>query len=540
MSVARMHLPDYIRIKELLARARSLADAAEAHGTLAGCLCGAAGYGFEDWLREILPEGRAEAGAVASLRELYTGTVQALLEPDMEFELLLPGDEESIDARTAALAEWCQGFLYGLGAVGIPDAAGLPGEAGEIVRDFAEPQAVAVLVPGRPQAEYILFVRERDRVRETWDGRRAGPAGAARDYGADDAFPIGDIDEILPGLLENRTSVFYTMGVYADFDQRVVGWVNGLRTQARNGRHPPQEFVALDHVLHDMRLYKSRGELELLRASARIAAQARQLAMRFCRPGATAYQVMAELLHEFRGHNADTACHPIVGGGRNSCILHYRDNNQPLADRDLLLVDAGCELECYASDITRTFPVNGRFTPEQRAVYEVVLEANRAAIARVRAGNHWNDPHEAAVRVITQGLVKLRLLEGRIATLIKSGAYRRFFMHRTGHWLGLDVHDVGDYKVGDEWRVLEPGMAMTVEPGVYLPAGARGVPRRFRNIGIRIEDDVVVTRGGAEVLTARAPKDADEVEGLMARGSARAQAHDAASCRAAPRGRRPG
>ena len=383
---------------------------------------------------------------------------------------------------------------------------------------FGEPEAVAVLVPGRPHAEYILFVRERDPTRETWDGRRAGPAGAARDYGADDAFPITDMDEILPGLLENRTSVFHTMGVYADFDQRVVGWVNGLRTQARNGRHPPQEFVALDHVLHDMRLYKSRHELALLRASARIATQAHQRAMRFCRPGATEYQVMAELLHEFRRHNADTAYHPIVGGGRNSCILHYRENSQPLVDGDLLLVDAGCELECYASDVTRTFPVNGRFTPEQRAVYEVVLEANRAAIERVRPGNHWNEPHQAAVRVITQGLVKLGLLKGRVAALIRSGAYRRFFMHRTGHWLGLDVHDVGDYKVGDEWRVLEPGMVMTVEPGIYLPAGARGVPKRFRNIGIRIEDDVVVTRRAAEVLTARAPKDADQIEALMGRG----------------------
>jgi len=385
---------------------------------------------------------------------------------------------------------------------------------------FGEPEAVAVLVPGRPHAEYILFVRERDPTRETWDGRRAGPAGAARDYGADDAFPITDIDEILPGLLENRTRVLYTMGAYADFDQRVIGWVNGLRTQARNGRHPPQEFAALDHVLHDMRLYKSRHELTLLRSSARIAARAHQRAMRFCRPGATEYQVMAELLHEFRRHNADTAYHPIVGGGRNSCILHYRENNQPLADGDLLLVDAGCELECYASDITRTFPVNGRFTPEQRAVYEVVLEANRAAIERVRPGNHWNEPHEAAVRVITQGLVKLGLLAGRVAALIRSGAYRRFFMHRTGHWLGLDVHDVGDYKVGDEWRVLEPGMVMTIEPGIYLPAGARGVPKRFRNIGIRIEDDVVVTRREAEVLTARAPKDADQIEALMARGAA--------------------
>src|SRR5256885_973973 len=359
---------------------------------------------------------------------------------------------------------------------------------------FGEPEAVAVLVPGRPQAEYILFVREHDRVRETWDGRRAGPAGAARDYGADDAFPMGDIDEILPGLLETRTSVFYTMGVYADFDQRVVGWVNGLRTQARNGRHPPQEFVALDHVLHDMRLYKSRHELALLRASARIAAQAHQRAMRFCRPGATEYQVMAELLHEFRRHNADTAYHPIVGGGRNSCILHYRENNQPLADGDLLLVDAGCELECYASDITRTFPANGRFTPEQRAVYEVVLEANQAAIARARCGNHWNEPHETAVRVITQGLVKLGLLKGRVAALIRSGAYRRFFMHRTGHWLGLDVHDVGDYKVGDEWRGLRPGRGVGNPPGGYFPPRARRGPPRLPHIRIPPAEEVVVAR----------------------------------------------
>ena len=383
---------------------------------------------------------------------------------------------------------------------------------------FGEPEGVAVLVPGRAQAEYILFVRERDAAREAWDGRRAGPTGAKREHGADDAFPIGDIDEILPGLMENRARVFYTMGVYADFDQRVLGWVNGLRTQAKNGRHPPQELVALDHVLHDLRLYKSGRELELMRTAARIAARAHVRAMRFCRPGATEYQVMAELLHEFRRHNADVAYPPIVGGGANSCTLHYRANAAPLASGDLLLLDAGCEYESYASDITRTFPVNGRFSPAQRAVYEVVLEANRAAIAKVRPGNHWNEPHEAAVRAITQGLVHLKLLRGRVPALIKSGAYRRFFMHRTGHWLGLDVHDVGDYKIGDEWRVLEPGMVLTIEPGLYLPAGARGVPKRFRNIGIRIEDDVLVTKRGAEVLSARAPKDPDQIEALMAGG----------------------
>ena len=383
---------------------------------------------------------------------------------------------------------------------------------------FSEPEAVAVLIPGRKAAEYVLFVRDRDPTREIWDGRRAGPEGATRRYGADDAFPITDIDEILPGLIESRAKVYYTMGAYPEFDQRVVGWVNSLRAQQRHGKHAPQEFVALDHVLHDMRLFKSRGELELMREAARIAAKAHIRAMRFCRPGLMEYEIMAELIHEFRRHNADVSYQPIVGGGANSCILHYRENDQVLRDGDVLLVDAGCEYQCYASDITRTYPVNGRFTPEQRAVYEVVLEANLAATAKVKPGNHWNDPHDAAVQVITQGLVKLGLLKGRVPKLIKEGAYRKFFMHRTGHWLGMDVHDVGDYKVGEEWRVLEPGMVMTIEPGIYIPASIRGVPKGFRNIGIRIEDDVVVTKQGHEVLTSRVPKDADEIEKLMARG----------------------
>jgi Xaa-Pro aminopeptidase len=383
---------------------------------------------------------------------------------------------------------------------------------------FAEPESVAVLIPGREQGQYVLFVRDRDPARETWDGRRAGPAGAKRNFGADDAFPITDMDEILPGLLENRTKVFYKMGAYPEFDQRVVGWVNGLRAQPQRGRHPPQEFVALDHFLHDMRLFKSRNEVDVMRESARIAARGHVRAMKACRPGLNEFEVMAELVHEFRSHNADVAYQPIVGGGDNSCILHYRENDQRLKDGDLLLVDAGCEYQCYASDITRTYPVNGEFTREQRAVYDVVLEANLAAIAKVKPGNDWNAPHLAAVRVVTQGLVKLGLLKGRVPTLEKEGAYRKFFMHRTGHWLGMDVHDVGDYKIGEEWRVLEPGMALTIEPGIYIAPNARGVPKRFRGIGIRIEDDVVVTRTGVEVLTSKAPKHPDEIEALMARG----------------------
>ena len=381
---------------------------------------------------------------------------------------------------------------------------------------FNEPESVAVLVPGRPQGEYILFVRDRDPARETWDGRRAGPEGAVRDFGADHAFPISDIDDILPGLLENRAKVFYAMGTHPEFDQRVVSWVNGLRTQARNGRHAPQEIVALDHVLHDMRLFKSRAEVETMRQAARIAAQAHVRAMKACVPGRREYEIAAEVVHEFRLHNADLSYLPIVGGGANGCILHYRENDALLRDGDLLLIDAGCEVDCYASDITRTFPVNGRFSPEQRALYDIVLDANHAAIAAVKPGNHWNQPHEVAVRVVTQGLVKLGLLKGKVAKLEESGAFRKFFMHRTGHWLGMDVHDVGDYKIGNEWRVFEPGMALTIEPGIYVAPGTPGVPRKWHGIGIRIEDDVVVTRDGCEVLTDGVPKAAVEIERLMA------------------------
>jgi len=381
---------------------------------------------------------------------------------------------------------------------------------------FIEPEAVAVLMPGRAAGEFVLFVRDRDPKRESWDGRRAGPAGAVADFGADDAFPIADIDEILPGLLEQRARVYHTMGVYQEFDQRVVGWVNALRSQARSGRHPPpQEFVALDHVLHDMRLFKSPAELKLMQRSGQIAGQAHIRAMRHCEPGLYEYELMAELMHEFGRHGADSAYPPIVGGGANSCILHYRDNNERLRDGDLVLIDAGCEHQYYASDITRTLPVNGRFSPAQREIYRIVLEAQQAAFAKIRPGNHWNEPHDAAVRAVTQGLVRSGLLKGPLNALIRDEAYQRFFMHRTGHWLGIDVHDVGDYKVGDQWRVFEPGMTLTVEPGIYIPAGSRGIPKRYWNIGVRIEDDVAVTRAGCTVLTAGVPSDPDQIEALM-------------------------
>ena len=379
---------------------------------------------------------------------------------------------------------------------------------------FAEPDAVAVIAPGRDNGEYLLFCRERDPERERWDGRRMGPDGAAEFHGADDAFPIDDIDDILPGIIESCRRVYYTMGLYPDFDTRIAEWVNSLRMREQRGVHTPQEFVALDHLLHDMRLYKSRTEISAMRKSAKIAAEAHKRAMKTVRPGLYEYEVEAEFMREFRRNDAWLSYTPIVGAGANACTLHYVENNALLADGDLLLIDAGCELDYYASDITRTFPVNGRFSPEQRAVYEIVLEAQLAAIDKTRKDNHWNEPHDAAVRVITKGLKKIGLLDGSLPKLIRDGAYREYFMHRTGHWIGMDVHDVGDYKVGDEWRLLESGMVTTVEPGIYISA-SRKVPKRWRNIGVRIEDDVAVTSNGPDVLSKSLVKDPDDIEALM-------------------------
>jgi len=386
---------------------------------------------------------------------------------------------------------------------------------------FAEPESVIVLVPGREHGEYILFCRERDPEMETWHGRRAGQEGAVETFGAHDSFPITDIDDILPGLLEHRERVYYTMGTQPDFDQRLISWVNRLRTKSRAGVHTPGEFVALDHILHDMRLYKSREEIKAMRKAAAISADAHCRAMQVCAPGLREFQVEAVMIEAFMQGGAQSVAYPpIVGGGANGCILHYTENNAALKDGDLLLIDAGAEYECYAADITRTFPVNGRFSRAQRALYEVVLEAQAAAIAQVKPGNHWNDPHEAAVQVLTEGLVALGILKGRVKQLIKNEAYRRFYMHRTGHWLGMDVHDVGDYKVDDEWRVLEPGMTLTVEPGLYVPAGSKGVAKKWWDIGIRIEDDVLVTKSGCEVLSAGVPKTVADIEALMG------EAHD--------------
>ncbi len=382
---------------------------------------------------------------------------------------------------------------------------------------FPEPEAVAVLIPGRPQGEFILFCRERDPKKEQWDGFRAGQDGAIEQYGADDSFPITDLEDILPRMLEQCERVFYAMGCNPDLDRHLSEWVSDIRCQSRLGIQGPVEFIALDHYLHDMRLYKSRSEIAAMRRAARISAAAHKRLMRECKPGMKEYELEAAFVHACACKGARQQAYPaIVGGGNNACILHYVDNSETLSEGDLVLVDAGCEMDYYASDITRTYPVAGQFSPVQRELYELVLEAQHAAIERVRPGNTWNDPHDAAVRVLTKGLVKLGLLKGRVNTLIKNKAYAKFYMHRTGHWLGMDVHDVGDYKIDGHWRQLEPGMVLTVEPGIYIPKGTRGVHKRWRGIGIRIEDDVLVTRNEPDVLTRDAPKTVDDIEALMA------------------------
>jgi Xaa-Pro aminopeptidase len=382
---------------------------------------------------------------------------------------------------------------------------------------FGEPEAVLVLAPGRAHGEFLLFCRERDPGRERWEGARAGPEGACALHGADDAFPIGDIDDILPGLIEGRRRVYYALGRQPEFDRTLMGWINAIRSKARAGAHPPGEFLDLDHLLHELRLFKSHEELALMRAAARISAAAHRRAMQHCRPGMREYELEAELLYGFvQGGARHAAYTSIVGGGANACVMHYIDNGDLLRDGDLVLVDAGCELDHYAADVARTWPVNGRFSREQRALYEVVLAAQLAGIREVRPGAHWNRPHDATVRVITEGLRDLGLLDGEPGELVEREAYKTFYAHRAGHWLGMDVHDVGDYKLGEEWRVLEPGMVLTVEPGIYIPADNRAVARRWRGIGIRIEDDVAVTRSGCEVLSAEAPKVAAEIEALMA------------------------
>ena len=382
---------------------------------------------------------------------------------------------------------------------------------------FDEPESVLVLIPGRKHGQFVMFCRDNDPAMELWHGLRAGLEGVCKLHGADDAFPIGDINEILPGLLEGRERVYYSMGRTVDFDQQIMSWVNRIRSKVSTGAVPPGEFTDLDHMLHDQRLVKSAAELRLMRRAGEITTTAHVRAMRSCKPGMYEYQIEAELQHEFAyGGARFPAYSSIVGSGANACTLHYLDNSDRMKEGDLVLIDAGCEYEYYAADVTRTFPVNGRFSKPQRAIYELVLEAQLAAIKEIAPGKHWNQSHNASVEVITRGLVKLGLLKGRVSSLIKKEAYREFYMHRAGHWLGLDVHDVGDYRVADEWRMLEPGMVMTVEPGIYISPHNKKVAKAWRGIGVRIEDDVAVTADGCELLTDGAPKTVADIEALMA------------------------
>ncbi|HZR70829.1 MAG TPA: aminopeptidase P N-terminal domain-containing protein [Burkholderiales bacterium] len=382
---------------------------------------------------------------------------------------------------------------------------------------FPEPDAVLVLVAGE-QPRTILFCRERNPERELWDGLRHGPEGAKEAFGVDEAYRITELDERLPKLIADQPALYYPVGADAGWDARTMGWLNQVRALARTGVAAPAAIHDVRVALDEMRLYKDDAELAVMRRAGAISSAAHERAMRAARPGRWEYEIEAELLYEFRRRGAQFPAYwPIVAGGANACILHYRENNAQLAQGDLLLIDAGCELDGYAADITRTFPVGGRFTPAQREIYELVLAAQSAAIAAVAPGARWNAPHDAAVRVLAQGFVDLGLCAGDVGHVIESEDYKRFYMHRTGHWLGLDVHDAGDYKRGGEWRALETGMVLTVEPGCYIRP-ADNVPQRYWNIGVRIEDDVAVTASGCEVLTAAAPKTAGELEALIGRG----------------------
>lgn len=381
---------------------------------------------------------------------------------------------------------------------------------------FDEPDAVIVLIPGREHGETLLFCQERDDERERWHGDIAGPERAMQLYGLDDAFPMSDIDDILPGLIEGRTKLYYPMGTDRDFDYQVIDWVKMIDHSGALGAEPPGEFIQLEHYLHELRLYKSATEIELMKCAALATSKGHCRAMQRLRPGMMEYELEAEMNHEFSVNGVRWPAYPaIVGGGDNACVLHYIANKDELHDGDLVLIDAGGEYENYACDLTRTIPVGGTFSEPQAAVYEIVLAAQQAAIEQVQPGNTWNQPHDAAIRKITQGLIALGILEGELDELLAEDAYMPYCMHKTGHWLGLDVHDVGEYQVNGQWRVFEEGMVTTIEPGVYFDRNLVDVPKQYQGIGIRIEDDVLVTKKGNEILTASVPRHISEIEDLM-------------------------
>ncbi len=381
---------------------------------------------------------------------------------------------------------------------------------------FPEPEAVLVLVPGRKHGEAILFCRERNAEREAWDGPREGQEGAVAHYGMDDAYPIDDVDEILPGLLEGRSRVYYHFGRDVDFDLKLIGWLKRVREQVRHGAQPPHEFLELGHLLHEQRLFKSRDEIALMQQAADISVRAHRAAMQLAQPGVHEYALQAEVEREFRAADAWPAYGSIVGTGSNACVLHYRANNARSRDGELVLIDAGAEYRGYAADITRTFPVNGRFTPAQRALHDLVGASQAAALVQARPGVAYEAGHLAAVETLTEGLLRLGLLKGTLERNIADGHYKRFYRHKTGHWLGLDVHDVGDYRLAGDSRLLEPGMVFTIEPGLYISADDTTVEARWRGIGIRTEDNVLITAEGHRVLTDALARSADEIEAEMA------------------------
>lgn len=383
---------------------------------------------------------------------------------------------------------------------------------------FDEPDAVLVLAPKRKEGETIFFNRVRDRNHEIWDGPRAGQEGACQDYLADQAFPIGELTNLLPELLVGREVIHCPLGTNKAFDKLLLKSLNKIRAKIRSGSQLPVAFYDIAPSLHEMRLFKSPAEIEVMQKAVDISAKAHVRAMHACRPGMNEYQLEAELMYEFQKQGARyPAYNSIVGAGKNTCILHYIKNNQEIKDGDLVLIDAGAEYQNYASDITRTFPANGRFSAEQRAIYELVLASQLAAIKVTKPGASWTAMQDVIVKILTQGLVDLGILKGNVDSLIEKEAYFPFYMHRSGHWLGLDVHDVGRYRIGNKWRKLEAGMVLTIEPGLYISADVPGVPKRWHNIGVRIEDNVLVTEKGCKVLSQSIPKTVEEIESVMAK-----------------------
>tara|TARA_Y100001934_G_scaffold174960_1_gene207237 strand:- start:341 stop:1654 length:1314 start_codon:yes stop_codon:yes gene_type:complete len=381
---------------------------------------------------------------------------------------------------------------------------------------YEEPESILLIRPYAKKDNFIIFCRDRDPLKEQWDGFRSGQTGAVQDFGADKSLSISSVDSLMPELLEGAKNIYYSMSSPCGLDQRINTWVDQIRLNTRAGAEPPQNLLSLDSVIHEMRLLKSDEEIEVMKQAAEITTEAHIRAMKAVKPGMFEYQLEAEYLYAFNKNGARApAYNSIVGGGNNACILHYVENNSELKDGDVVLVDAGCEYKYYASDVTRTFPVNGSFTEEQKQIYSVVLEAHKQSMGQLKPGNKWNLAHEKSVEVIVEGLIDLGIIKSSKKEAIDTGEYSKYYMHRIGHWLGMDVHDVGSYKQDGDWRDLEPGMVMTIEPGIYILDSLEGVEDKWKGIGVRIEDDVLVTKKGFEVLTPDIPRSIEEVESTV-------------------------